>query len=264
MMRTRFSLAVMLALSPFRPVLACDSPSGCVSNNSCLADSKSETPEGAIDGKNQQFWISRVANVSSPLCVFRNGVPLVNGIDYQVVRNRVTLSQVQTPVPGDVLQVIYFPRSETPVSRLKIPVAHGTGAANEITMQAARRALEEEISQGSTDSRSSPQIESLKMLSSQVKVPAGKRQHSESSKRIRMDAQGVEGLGDSPVDTDFDGMGLESLEALSRRLKLSPTRSGERTQSDSGPSSSAIDMLEQRILSDERPSPKQAEKARDH
>ena len=65
----------------------------------------SETPQGVIDGRNSTFRIRLVPSNDSEITVFRNGLKLIRGVDYQVTGQLVTTSPTSTPAPGDVLEL---------------------------------------------------------------------------------------------------------------------------------------------------------------
>lgn len=235
----------------------------------------SETPQGVIDGRNSTFRIRLVPSNDSEITVFRNGLKLIRGVDYQVTGQLVTTSPTSTPAPGDVLRIVYSPnlgKRATAESAMQIstPGITTIRGASEFSKSAARAALMTEEAQvqslgqaasrpissrtylGLTESERAP--ESLKMLSQQVRrelvTPSDKRRNK-VNKNVNL--QGPDGLGDfgtnlrirNEGDSTTATRGGELAEPLSS--DIASQRHDTAEQDLSGSSSAAIRLLKKRL-----------------
>jgi hypothetical protein len=76
----------------------------------------SETPAGAIDGANQTFTAAFAPAPTTSLALYRNGLLMKQGIDYNLQNATITFINGVTPQPGDILTASY--RYITPASAL--------------------------------------------------------------------------------------------------------------------------------------------------
>lgn len=65
-----------------------------------------ETPAGTVNGVNAAFTTSQIANPSSSLILFRNGLRMTPGVDYTLSSNAITFLAV-VPQTGDILLCSY-------------------------------------------------------------------------------------------------------------------------------------------------------------
>ena len=138
----------------------------------------SEVPGGAIDGTNTVFQMQRVPDTKYPIEVFRNGLPLVEGTDFQNTGSVLVLSAAQTPVRGDRLQAKYVPAdSAAAATRLKTPQSAPTQLENLCRMAA---------------------VQALRSEAATVSTPSIKRQQDYRA------MEGVDGLGDGPLGLDME------------------------------------------------------------
>jgi hypothetical protein len=66
-----------------------------------------ETPTGAINGVNAAYTLSQTPAPSTSLAVFRNGLRLTSGVDYNAVGTTVTFVSNLAPQAGDILLCSY-------------------------------------------------------------------------------------------------------------------------------------------------------------
>jgi hypothetical protein len=104
----------------------------------------SEMPRGVIDGTNVIFVTRRVPDERFPIEVFRNGVPLINGVDFENSANVVALSHTQIPVSGDSLRVKYVPGARTKGAASVYPGPAASAQVGDLSLAAAREALQSE------------------------------------------------------------------------------------------------------------------------
>src|SRR5690242_3748051 len=57
----------------------------------------SETPQGAIDGRNTSYRLEHMPIADTPVLVFRNGISLVENEDFLVAGQVLKLSPLQVP-----------------------------------------------------------------------------------------------------------------------------------------------------------------------
>lgn len=156
-----------------------------------------EIPAGRIDGWNVTFFVEHTpADYGAhSFQLYRNGVRLINGIDFHIQGERIIMSEQQVPQPGDELIALYsLDRSQIlPTSNRGLGKARQYG--NEISLAATRMALENEVR--------------LNRIGTRVPVS-----ESNASSLIRRDptsapirsqdveADGVDGLGDQSNNFD--------------------------------------------------------------
>jgi len=66
-----------------------------------------ETPAGTIDGSNGSFSLSNAPAPAASLLLFRNGIRVRNGVDYNLSGNTITFMTGCVPAPGDMLSASY-------------------------------------------------------------------------------------------------------------------------------------------------------------
>lgn len=76
-------------------------------NNSGFNFVDDETPGGAINGSNDAFTLANTPNPASSLRLYRNGLAMKPGVDYNVSGSAITFLSVSTPQNGDVLLAFY-------------------------------------------------------------------------------------------------------------------------------------------------------------
>jgi hypothetical protein len=243
---------------------------------SSAASGFSESPQGLIDGRNTSFHIHLTPSNDAPVTLFRNGLALLRGVDYQVTGQVLTISPSHAPVSGDVLRIVYTPRPGTRakaegIAQSTTPTPVTINGANEMSNAAAWVALRSEEAQMKGSSRAflRPSTEayptasletplgpeSLRMLSEQLRgtrtAPTSKPRRT-SRKGISL--QGVDGLGDGlglhadlldDVDEPAKTVSKRDADPLSFDPPLDRRLSTE--QDLSGSSSAALRLLQQRL-----------------
>lgn len=66
-----------------------------------------ESPAGAVNGANRIFQLSAAPAPASSLLLYRNGIALLQAVDYSLNGSSVTLVAAQTPLAGERLQAWY-------------------------------------------------------------------------------------------------------------------------------------------------------------
>ncbi|HZQ54205.1 MAG TPA: hypothetical protein VFB14_18530 [Bryobacteraceae bacterium] len=202
------TLKAVVALAVFATLCVAQGHPACGAGQGCLT----EVPSGAIDGKNCRFTLSRVPNPRTSIQVYRNGVRLEPGEDYEASANTITFTNREAPVPGDSLEAVYEPAArQLQPDRSAAPVS-GT-AGEEISSGLARQALSTELmrlsapepSTGQTDATSPASSADTDPISPPSRSAAvhpkkGKRKSQKSKNGIS--AQGVDGLGDNSLESD--------------------------------------------------------------
>lgn len=208
---------------------------------SCLTEPLS----GVVDGRNNRFSLNRVPDTTSPIQIYRNGVP-VDSADYQAIGNTITFTNRQTPIPGDILEAIYKPASRQLQPARSTSRSSVSAAGEEISSALARQALSAELtvlsgSEPNTKQIANPPSPSPAEADDVSPRHNAKANHSkgkrESQKNKDISAQGVDGLGDNSLESDStdvensdsSGGGFQSLQLLERRLK-----SQQQSVADSG------------------------------
>jgi hypothetical protein len=199
--------------------------SGCeAASPACyLADRRVvETPAGVVNGKNGVFTLSRQPADGSRVSLFKTGLPLKEGTDYEVIDRRILLSTI--PQLGDVLTAVYSPKSLLESKRsaqttTSGPVEPVTGG--ELTQIILRGALDDELG---TIGR--PQVRALsaeRPVSVRILASPSKQL---SEQMLLKTTGGFDGLGDSPAISQ----GSQQL--------------GKRAESNSNEPSRALKMLQ--------------------
>ncbi len=238
--------------------------------------SVTEVPRGVVDGHNAAFQLSAIPKRGEPIRVFRNGIPLLDGVDYQLNGPTLTILTAR-PVSGDVLHVVYTPGS---VSRSQSVTSSNAGTVNagavarasEITAAAARDALQAEarrvgedvLVRGQQAYRSNERAylkgssvspsrmpQSLRSLMELEQQPSGRDIRKE---RRGISTQGIDGLGDGPVDARLDKPEAEGEVDLSIDPTNEDPSAGVPVDLDSkytrtASTGSAISMLQRRLRS---------------
>lgn len=203
-----------------------------------------EAPAGSVDGKNTRFTLSRVPEPGSAVQIYRNGVHLTLGEDYEASGNTIIFETRETPLPGDFLQAIYEPAARgLQAARSAARVSTFTGG-EEISSALARKALSTELGglsepkvnreqTGGSSPLLSIDIDSLSASSSHAtrgvrRKGKGEPQNTEKSTTV----QGVDGLGDNSLGSDstdsedsdrsFQSTVHSAVQLLERRLKPQP------------------------------------------
>jgi len=278
--RPLFWLFLSLSLTSCTSVLGQEMTPSLGSCDDCSPEAAdqpiSEVPQGVINGRNTSFTISKVPTLDRPLQLFRNGVPLANGIDFRATGQIINTSTAQTPMPGDMIQVRYIPsslsQSKSRGSQLFNPPAsvqpNGAAAANELTTAAARLALGSEIANAKSShgilgrrSRGSappsvaeaPMPDSIRMLYETAQTPPSYQGKHPGKPRRSVSVQGVEGLGDGLPNSYASASDLgESHEEVLQERRLSEPSGLDGSLASPGAhsevrSGQAIDMLRQRL-----------------
>ena len=97
------ALKTVVALAVFATLCVAQDRPACGAGQACLT----EVPSGAIDGKNCRFTLSRVPNPRTSTQVYRNGVRLEPGEDYEASSNIITFASREAP--ADSLEAVYEP-----------------------------------------------------------------------------------------------------------------------------------------------------------
>ena len=91
-----------------------------------------EVPTGTVNGVNTQFTLAAAPSPASSLELFRNGLVMRQGADYQIAGNVVTFFLAAVPQTGDLLVAYYrFANPNDPLSTLASPqvVCSTTGSS---------------------------------------------------------------------------------------------------------------------------------------
>jgi hypothetical protein len=239
-------LKVAVALSIFAGLCPASDRAGCSGGQSCVT----EVLSGVVDGKNNRFSISHTPDSNAPVQVYRNGVPLDSGDDYEVSGSTITFANREHLQPGDVLQVMYKPASRELQPTRSVSRRLGTAGGGEISTALARLALSSELSRLSerelnaepADLNSPPPTEADHLLArhSATASHKGSTQRSQNSKTY-ISAQGVDGLGDNALSapTELDTSDPLSHDASSSAIQLLQRRlKTQRSSADSDDTSS--------------------------
>ena len=95
-----------------------------------------EVPAGAINGVNSQFTLVSAPSPASSLELYRNGLVMRQGADYQITGNAITFFLASVPQSGDLLVAYYRFASPTGLlSSLRLPqvVCSSTGSSTSST-----------------------------------------------------------------------------------------------------------------------------------
>lgn len=190
--------------------------------NSRSQSSVTETPQGPVDGSNLNFTISTTPEPGSPIRLFRNGISLHRGIDFDAEGQQITFKPSQLPMPQDQIEAEYFPsrgvrqRSTGTLTTYEVSSAR---ASDEITVEAGREALTREAKTiaetldshaTNRDNRSLVQEEgnannpaSLHMLENRLAEIVNKRDGVSVERLLNRDLSGVEGTGDNSLLSPF-------------------------------------------------------------
>jgi hypothetical protein len=76
-------------------------------NNAGVSFADGETPGGAVNGSNVTFTLAAPPNPASSLRLYRNGLAMKPGVDYNLSGVTVTFLSPSTPQSGDVLLAYY-------------------------------------------------------------------------------------------------------------------------------------------------------------
>jgi hypothetical protein len=184
----------------------------CPGGQFCLT----ETLSGVVDGKNGQFSLSRVPAPDTPVQVYRNGIPLELGEDFDVSGSTVTFANGKKPIPGDLLEASYKPGSRQLQRTRSTSRDFGIAESDEIPSALARQALSAELSHlmehepngEPTPASAASQAIETDHSSSVDEAPANQKESKGISRNDRRDitVQGVDGLGDDSVESNFSGL----------------------------------------------------------
>jgi len=76
-------------------------------NGSGIQFVDNETPGGVVNGSNTVFTLANTPNPASSLRLYRNGLAMKPGVDYNLSTNTITFLSASTPQGGDVLIAFY-------------------------------------------------------------------------------------------------------------------------------------------------------------
>ena len=91
-----------------------------------------EVPTGSINGSNSAFRLASAPSPASSLQLYRNGLLMLPGTDYQITANAITFFLASVPQTGDLLVASYrFANPNDPLSSLAAPqvVCSSTGSS---------------------------------------------------------------------------------------------------------------------------------------
>ncbi len=91
-----------------------------------------EIPAGAVNGTNTVFTLASAPSPASSLELYRNGLLMLQGTDYQISTNTITFFLASVPQTGDLLVASYrFANPNDPLSSLASPqvVCSSTGSS---------------------------------------------------------------------------------------------------------------------------------------
>jgi hypothetical protein len=97
----------------------------------------SEIPAGVVNGSNTVFMLASAPSPSSSLELYRNGLLMLQGVDYQISMNTITFFLGSVPLSGDLLVASYrFANPNNPLGSLASPqvICSGTGSSTSGTV----------------------------------------------------------------------------------------------------------------------------------
>jgi hypothetical protein len=97
----------------------------------------SEIPAGVVNGSNTVFTLASAPSPSSSLELYRNGLLMLQGVDYQISMNTITFFLGSVPLSGDLLVASYrFANPNNPLGSLASPqvICSGTGSSTSGTV----------------------------------------------------------------------------------------------------------------------------------
>lgn len=217
-----------------------------------------EIPAGRIDGWNVSFSLKHTPTDRSAgtFQLYRNGVCLIDGIDYRVKGTNITMSEQQVPQSGDRLVAIY----STDRSHSLPPPERGPGRprqyGSEISIAATRTALEDEAhltrmgtETGASERDARPSIQRYR----------GRLSMGGADEEV----DGVDGLGDRPNEPSAplsmerrsrsqsrNSNQYSSLEMLQRSLY---ERAYDTASIDGGPRPTRLDRSTRHAIHNSRP-----------
>jgi hypothetical protein len=194
-----------------------------------------ETPSGLVNGRNGAFTVSLTPASGSHVVVFRTGLRLTEGIDYQVIDRQILMTSSSLPQPGDVVTAVYRPSLENQKSVGRPALQSrdfNASAGGDVADMGLREALDLEtkaIETSAMPKRPSQRVSALSMMEGQqVKdrlAPImksgstyidGRRNHRPSSPQRPPIIDGVFGLEMRPDN----GAGSKALKMLNERVGL--------------------------------------------
>jgi hypothetical protein len=92
----------------------------------------SEVPAGLVNGSNMVFTLTSTPSPAASLSLYRNGLLMRQGADYQLSTNTITFFLVSVPQSGDLLVANYrFANSNDPLSSMPTPqvICSSTGSS---------------------------------------------------------------------------------------------------------------------------------------
>jgi hypothetical protein len=181
----------------------------CPGGQFCLTEALS----GVVDGRNDRFLLSRVPAPDTPVQVYRNGILLELGEDFEVSGSTVTFANGEKPIPGDSLEASYKPASRQLQLTRSTSRDFGLAASDEIPSALARQALSAELTYlmqqdaNAEPTPANPASHATETGNSFSADETSARQN-ESKGISRNDerditVQGVDGLGDNSVESNF-------------------------------------------------------------
>jgi hypothetical protein len=149
-----------------------------------------EIPNGPVDGTNTIFQTRSLPDPRYPLEVFRNGLPLVKGSDFQNSGNVLVFSAGQTPQRDDRLQVEYVPQRGSTSSTNGHPNPSAPTQLDSLCQIAAVQALRSEAATLSA------------RLNRQYQEKPNQPLSSSDRRAENFNMEGVDGLGDGLFSLD--------------------------------------------------------------
>jgi len=177
-----------------------------------------ETPQGIQDGWNVTFTLRHIPSQTVPVTISRNGIRL-NARDVKILGRTLSFLPSQAPVQGDwvTAQYLALPDGNEP----EISDSHASSSKrgqDEITLQAARLALHDELSLSRPDlarvfNSSGRQIFERPNVGSHLSSAVEMLESRESGQNQRSyrdylrgqaDTQGIDGFGDVQIPSSFN------------------------------------------------------------
>lgn len=226
-----------------------------------------EIPQGAIDGWNGCFVLRHLPYPGRPVRVYRNGVGLTSGIDFQIAGKQLTIMTPELPQVGDSIEVSYFPHTRDSTLDTRVSTTPNIGPAlqprytDEISIDAMKRAITDELDRitqisSQTYLRQSV-LQSNRYHSSGPMLPRSLQMLSAATDATATGLQGVEGLGDIGVPSNYLDLRAKSHRDGRRQYqpndgKPQSQHRGTKVYMNDRSSGYAIQMLERGLGADDQ------------
>ena len=206
------SIFVFVALACGPDLIAQDSCAAVLGE--CADDRRVvETPSGFIDGRNHAFTLSRPPASNSKVLLFKTGLRLTEGVDYQVNARDIMTIGPAIPQPGDTLTAVYTPALHNVSGEPETPTpVFDAGSGADIADVALREALRLELTQRAVVSPGSQEL---------TMILSGRLRELRPNEDAELTSNDIDG-GSDPVLRDINSNSAvprsKALEMLHARL----------------------------------------------